>query len=491
MEHHCGVGLAFRDFWARAGLDDPVFTFDETRRWRQPDFELLVNTGWLRETGAARYVVCDACTDAHWEEVVWARSVRSTNGARGYIPCPVEGSVAVDPERLRQWVVDLEHVGESLARALDLAGAVEALDSGRIRSLGRRHLKGRFREFFLVTPGGAASLPRIDRIATAISPVLLFPRGAPPQDDWGNPRAVALDLSLLASFTATGVEVDVDYIEDAVPGERPAIKLDRSIAVPEDSRWEDLVMEVGEVGVTFRLGQFHRSATIEELRFTDERKGSAAGDAGWRLLRLFAQQGGALTLKHDGSRQTESERLKKQIRNLRQRLQTTLPIQGNPIRYERTSDRYECVFSIHVEGAGGVSVPFGTSWPDIRITDTGGGRIEVAVKGKEVFASSRTGADGRKQREAAERATTSARELPLEAIQLAKPNGQANDEGKVLLALLRSGGRIARRADDFAVLRLAKRLREWMEIDADPLRYVEGDGVWVAHFECDRRLPRT
>ncbi len=489
MEHHSGVGQAFRDFWARAGLDEPVFTFDETRRWRQPDFELLVNTGLLRETGLARYLVCDACTEAHWEEVVWARSVRSANGARGYIPCPVEGAVPVDLERLRQWIVDLEQAGASIARALDLAGSVETF--GRVQSLGRRHLKGRFREFFLVMPCGTASVPRIDRIATAISPVLLFPRGAPPQDDWGNPRAVALDLSLLSSFTAAGMQVDVDYIEDALPGERPATKADRSIAVPEDSRWEDLVMEVREADVTLHLGQFHRSATIEELRFSDERKGSAAGDAGWRLLRLFAQQGGTLTLKHDGSRQTESERLKKQIRNLRQRLQTILPIQGNPIRYQRTADRYECIFSIHAEGSGGVSVPFGATWWDIRITDIGGGRIEFAVKGKEVFASSRTTADGRRQREAAERVTTSARELPLEAMGLARPNGQANDEGKVLLDLLRSGGRIIRKADDFTVLRLAKRLREWTEIDADPFRYVEDKGVWIAQFECDRRALRA
>lgn len=489
MEHRGGVGQAFRDFWARAGLDEPVFTFDETRRWGQPDFELLVNTGLLRETGPARYVVCDACTEAHWEEVVWARSVRSANGARGYIPCPVEGAVPVDPERLRQWIVDLEQVGASIVRALDLAGSVEVL--GRVQSLGRRHLKGRFREFFLVMPDQAASLPRIDRIATAISPVLLFPRGAPAQDDWGNPRAVALDLSVLSTFTPAGVHVDVDYIEDALPGERPTVKADRSIAVPEDSRWEDLVMEVGEAGVTFRLDQFHRSATIEELRFSDERKGSAAGDAGWRLLRLFAQQGGTLTLKHDGSRQTESERLKKQIRNLRQRLQTILPIPGNPIRYERSSDRYDCVFSIHAEGSGGISVPFGTTWSDIRITDIGGGRIELAVKAKEVFASSRTGADGRRRREAAERTTTSARELPLEAMGLARPNGQATDEGKVLLAVLHSGGRVVRKADDFAVLRLAKRLRDWTEIDADPFRYVDGDGAWIAHFECDRRTPRV
>jgi hypothetical protein len=494
VEHRGGMSRAIREFWARAGLQEPVFTFDETRCWSQRDFELLERTGLLRETGQARFVVCDACTDHHWEEVVWMPSVRTPSGMRGYIPCPEEGSVPVDPERLRQWAVDLGRLADAIARSMDLSGSVEPLNGGRILALGRRHLKGRFREFFLMAAAhredAAALVQCTDRIANAISPVLMVPHGTPPNREWGNPKTMVFDLSVLAAISEDGLQIDLDYIEDALPGDRPSVKCERSIAVPDSSRWEDLVMEVGEASVVFRLGDFCRESSIEELRFSDERTDRAAGDAGWRVLRLFAQQNGVLTLKDTGSRKVETERLKKQIRNLRQRLQTILPIQGNPIRFQRAFDRYECVFSIRAEGEFGVSVPYGTTWPDVRITDIGGGRIELTVKTREAFAASTDGADGRRQREAAERTVSSVREFPLESMGLARHNGQVTDEGRALLALLQGGGRLNRKADDFAVLRLAERLRRWTDMDAEPLRFLVAEGDWVARFECDSRVRR-
>jgi hypothetical protein len=298
---------------------------------------------------------------------------------------------------------------------------------------------------------------------------------------------VAIVLSMVSSISDGGLQIDLDYIEDALPGDRQPVKHERSIPLPDGSRWEDLVMEVGEAGTTFHLPDIRRRATVEELRFSDERTDRTAGDAGWRLLRLFAQQNGVLTFNR-GAAKVETERLKKQIRNLRQKLQTILPIDGDPIRFQRAFDRYECVFTIRAEGESGISMPYGTTWSDVRITDVGGGRIEVAVKTREAFVASRVDMDGTRQREAAERIASLVREFPREAMGLARHNGQNTDEGKALLTLLHGGGRLNRKADDFAVLRLAERLRKWTEIDDPPLRFA--DGVWVACFDCDSRIKR-
>ena len=86
--------------------------------------------------------------------------------------------------------------------------------------------------------------------------------------------------------------------------------------------------------------------------------------------------------------------------------------------------------------------------------------------------------------EAAERETRLWREYPLDRLGLATSQGLPNPEGIALLTLVRSGGRLDRRADDMAVLRLGRRLREWAGLASDPFRYDESKAVWIASFEC-------
>lgn len=105
---------AWRALLTRTACGEPVFSFDETRRWRQSEFEQFSASGLLRELGQAQFVTCDACDNAHSEEVIWRSSVREPSGMRAYIPCPVEMSVHVPAERLRQWSVDTDEMAGRL-----------------------------------------------------------------------------------------------------------------------------------------------------------------------------------------------------------------------------------------------------------------------------------------------------------------------------------------------------------------------------------------
>ncbi len=108
-------------------------------------------------------------------------------------------------------------------------------------------------------------------------------------------------------------------------------------------------------------------------------------------------------------------------------------------------------------------------------------------KGGETFAGRKNGVEHGREREAAERAVSISREYSLDAMGLARNNGQVTEEGKALLAMIRAGGRLHRGGDDLAVLRLGERLRNWTGIDDDPFQFTATGGIWVARFECEGR----
>ena len=129
----------------------------------------------------------------------------------------------------------------------------------------------------------------------------------------------------------------------------------------------------------------------------------------------------------------------------------------------------------------------GISWRDVRIAELPDGRIQFQFKAKEVFAARRSGVENAREREAAERSVSTAREYSMEAVGLARSNGQVTEEGKALLDMLRAGGRLHRGGDDLAVLRLGRRLRSWTGIEDDPFQFNVAGGIWVARFECEGR----
>ena len=283
--------------------------------------------------------------------------------------------------------------------------------------------------------------------------------------------------------------MDIDFIEDALPQERSAARGKdlRSQPVPQDAEWADLHLAVGETALAMRIDGSSRELSAEDLGFADQRKGQVAGDKVWQILRMFAQEGGALALTEIAPKASERQRLQKQIRILRQRMQTVFPIQGDPIRCDRAQERYECAFQVCRLVESGLTLGHGTYWLDVRIAEFPGGRIQFQIKGKEVFAARRNSGEHGREREAAERAVFTAREYSLDAMGLTRSNGQVTEEGRALLAMLRAGGRLHRPGDDLAVLRLGECLRAWTGMEDDPFQFTPAGGIWVARFECDGR----
>jgi hypothetical protein len=165
-----------------------------------------------------------------------------------------------------------------------------------------------------------------------------------------------------------------------------------------------------------------------------------------------------------------------------------LPVEGEPIIFEKTSGEYRCAFGVFLESDSGFPTPAGAAWPDFRFEEAADGRLRVGVRTREIF-QARTPSRGsdRPSSEAAERETRLWREYPLERLGLTNSQGLPSPEGFALLAFVRGGGKLERRADEMAVLRLGRRLREWTGLAGEPFRYDESKAVWIACFECASR----
>jgi len=480
------MGSALRDVWVRASCGDPLFSYDDVHRWRQDEFERLVLMGVLRETAQARYVLCDACTEGHREEVVWESSVRTPTGMRGYIPCPEERSVPIDPERLRQWAVDAGTLARLIAAVTELSGPVEEKTRG-LWYLGRRHVAGRFREFCLAVRPGADAL---NSARTYSAPVVLAVDGI---GAWKESGIATFFLPDVASLAGDRLVVDLDYIEDALPRDRALEKSQslRSVPLPERVAWSDLVIEVGDTALAVVAGGTRRELSFEESGFADMRQGDLAGDRALQTLRLFASRRGRFAPRKVAAAGDEKTPFKKQVSVLRQRLKGLLPVAGEPIIFEKTSGEYRCAFGVFLESDIGFPTPAGAAWPDFRFEEAADGRLRVGVRTREIF-QARTPSRGTDlpSSEAAERETRLWREYPLDRLGLATSQGLPNPEGLALLAFVRGGGRLDRRADDMAVLRFGRRLREWTGLADEPFRYDVSKAVWIASFECSTNRRR-
>ncbi|MBI4902875.1 MAG: hypothetical protein HY820_04520 [Acidobacteria bacterium] len=474
------MSAALRELWFRAGVEEPVFSSDETRCWAKPEFNQLLSLGLLRETSQAQGVLCD-CMEAHWEEVFWAPDVREPSGTRAYIACPVESVVVhVNPERLRRWAVDPQALASVLAGSLKLSGLIEPLPGGRQWALGRRHMAGRFREFFLAS----IEEGQLDnRIMDSPAPVVLVPYR---YRNGGSTRLPMFSLSSVTTLADGGLILDLAYIEDALPAERSSTKAKavQSFQVPEDARWEELALEIRDATVVMSIRNSWQELSLEECGLTDERQEGSTGDRALQTLRVLARHNGVFTSNEASGH--EGTPFRSQISNLRKRLQAKFPIEGNPILYHGKARCYRCAFQVRLGADAGFATPYGSTWADFQFSEIAGGIILVSVKSKELFRAfgQKNDRAGRPSIEAAERDGLISREYRLVALGLADPTGRAMPEGQALLDFLRQSGKLVRRPDDIAVLRLAKQLQAWTGLDSSPFQYSPTTKRWIANFEC-------
>jgi hypothetical protein len=489
-----------RDAWravlARTACGEPFFSFDETRRWRQTEFEQFSASGLLREGGQAQFVTCDACDDAHREEVIWRSSVREPSGMRAYIPCPVEMALHVPAERLRQWSVDADEMARQIAASMELAGTVENVLVGRLWKLGRRRLAGRFRDtFFAVvtdSDGQAIAETAVAHL-NATHGILLVLGNMARLKGWQIAHFTVLEAPEVVSFDAGRLDVALDYIEDALPRERGAEKSAeiRNVPIPEGSTWEQLTIAVRETSLLVNVCGYEKELSLEEAGFADGRKGDGDSNRPLQVLRLFASRRGRIVLGELPGGETEKTRVRKQVSVLRMRFRSLFAIDGESIILEKAPGQYRCAFGVRLGGDSGYPTPAGASWLDFRIEEAADGRIAVGVKSKVVFRAPQIrGDDARGFSVAAERDERAWREYSMAALGLANDAGHPSPEGQTLLEILRSEGKLQRSPDDMAVLKLGRWLREWTGIEDDPIRYSAGKRAWIAHFECGPRRNR-
>lgn len=472
----------------RAASGERTFCFDEVREWSRADFEHLVKLGILQEGPLAASVVCDACGKMHREDVLWEPSVRDPLGKRAYIRCEDEGPVHVPELRLRQWVVDASMIARSLAAAMALSGTVEEISAGRVWKLGRRRLAGRFRDVFL-SMAGTSEHARIADVAarhlTAKDGILLAGEERLNSD---LDRLTVFDAAEVVELGTDGLTVDLDYIEDALPRDR-AIKEDkiRSLPVPEGITWPEVMLEIGETALRVLARGQSWNVDLEGAGFADTRRKSGEVDQLFQILRLFALRRGKLLLAEVKRRKSNPDGFRRQISNLRKRLGSLIPAEGESILWDPAEEAYTCSFGIRRAGDTHLPVPSDGSWMSYQIIERRDGRLAVGAKTNQIqrAKNARTG-----ETDAAEHQETRWQEYSLVDLGLARDVDRLLPEGQVFIELLRSGGRLVRSGDDLAVLKLGRWLRDRTGLTGDPLQFSEATGSWIAAFDCSSERRR-
>lgn len=464
----------------RLASGDHVVGVEEVRRWGRIEFERAVSLGIFREAEAARWIMCDVCPERHWSEVITV-----AGGRRMFISCPEEGSVNVEPPRLRQWRIDTGRLAEVVAQALDLFGTVQSIDLGRLFHLGRRRLAGRFRDLFLVagdTDNLTADFEKLLRYDGWSSGVVLVPHangygaGAPS-------KLRVIDLCSVSQFAGGMLAIDLDYIADCFGDDAP-VRTDRAqtITVPPDAAWSEvkLVLHDTFMRVTIRGKETERDYSQAGFRDPDQRL---------ELLKLFAAARGTLDSDRISSVLQGDTPLRTRASRLRQLLQDLIEVDGDPIEHKKKANTYSCQFGIRLADHWGHPTPEGATWMDFSFHECPDGRLLVSVSQKQRFrARSRVNEDGPSTGEVAERDAPNGSLYSLEEMRLRTPAGKLMAEGAAFIKLVRSRGRFPRRGDDLTVLNLAKHLRDWTGVEEQPFRFSEGTDSWTALFACSSEI---
>lgn len=460
----------------RLGAGEVTICADEVRRWDQSQWQEVLALGLLRGTELATGVVCDQCGDAHWAEVYWV-----TPGIKACFGCETEGVIDIETDRLRQWRIDADRVAGLVAGSLELSSPIETLLRERLWRIGRRRLGGRYRDIFM---GVGAGLPVAEMSAAIRSSIgagsaLLLTIGTD-----GNPEGIPsgqhlLDLASVSRVEGGRVLMDLDYVEERLAEEATSVRRSsRSIPAPAGAAWGDIAIIVFDEFIRVTLG-----GKAHEVGFADISLDQQSQIV--ELLKLFAAARGTLDAAKLQSIVSGDTPVRSRVLRLRQVLQKLIDVDGNPLTYARRAQTYTCSFQIRLDRDEGFRAPPGASWLDFAFDERADGRILVSVTEKHRFRAHGSHLeDERRVTEVAERDGTITRTHSLEEIGLRDNAARLTEEGAAFIELLRTGKILARRDNEMAVLRLAKRLRNWTAIDGDPLRLVEGSHCWTAVFAC-------
>lgn len=474
----------------RSDALEPRFSGDEVVAWPTGALQHLLHAGLIREVENATSVACDACADAHVEEVVLIKSVRETT-PRAYIPCPENDRVRVLLERLRQWEVDFVGLAAVVARAMDLAGDMEETIPGRVWFMGKTTLAALSREVFLargLSWRDARSVlgrsPRLNAAKTA----LVFAAGrVPPLSAWNGDPPSVVALKTVMALTASGATVDKVHLESLLStGRKKTAPVPmKTFPTPAGTTWPEIriVVSETELGITAR-GKTRRYS-FQDAGFEERRRKNVPNRL-WRLLTLFAAQGGVLPFKAVGVK--DRDNLKQYVSDLRDRIKALIPgIEGDFICYDLKQKSYRTAFRISSEETLQFPTPGGVSWSDVAIAKSGPTGIRISVAATERFAVSSYADeddDTTHQWDGAEREGSVERTYDLRMLKLADDQDRPNRAGQALLAVLAGKGAVTRKAGDKGMLDLCGVLTKLMGLDDSPFEFSRIGEKWVARFDA-------
>lgn len=471
---------AWQLFLSQLSSADLEFNYDEVCGWSAEEFEALSGAGLIGEMAQATHVTCDSCPETHREKVLW-----SADGQRAFIPCRTLGTaVNVDPIRLRRWKIDLVRLATLLVGALGLGREEpQPLAVGRLWRLGRRRIGGRSRDFFFAAVP-EEELPSIaeeaQRALVSSTGLLLLPVRTEVNNGWEPTRLKVAAISDMASWRNREITLDLEFIDDLFTLDSTGGKAVnvRSVPIPDNATWQDLLIEVADAVLRIEVGGHQKELSFDEAGFGER-------DQRLETLKLLAASRGRLgTERVSGALQGKTP-IKNRIHELRQLLQTLFPIDGSPIAYHKSAGLYECKFRVRLAGDSSFPTPSGVSWLDFRFVERRDGRLAVTVSEKKVFRAHEVerGSSWRTE-EVAQREEAVTRIFSFEEVGLRNSRGSLTSEGMLLIELLKGEGKLKRRGDDVAVLKLAEWLRSWTGLDGDPLQYIGRNQLWSACFEC-------
>lgn len=477
--------------WARADASEARITADEVALWPEGHEQILTGGGLISRAENATTVICDACPDAHVEEVTLIKSPEQSD-VRAYIQCPQAGRVRVPLERLKEWKVDYTGIAGAVAHALELAGAVDEIIAGRVWSLGKATVAGRSRECFLargLTWTDARSvISSCARLNAAGSPIVFVAGEVPCDEIWSGDAIPVVALGRIVTWNGSGLSIDRQLLEGIVSTGRRKAPVVPLVSFPAlaGTTWGEVRFIVTDATMRIDAKGKRKVYTLSEAGFEDRRQKNTP-DRLWVLLRTFAEHGGVLPTGVVQGK--DRANLKQDVSDLRQRVSALVPgIDGDPIAYEKTGQCYRTAFKIASDEVPQFPTPAGASWTDVSIRIEGPTTVRVSMPSTERFSTRSYTEDEARggnvpQQEVGERPGTIARAYELRALKLADDANKPNRAGEALLAVVTGNGVVSRKADDKGMLELGGVLTKLTGIDGSPFEFASFEKKWVAVFE--------
>jgi DNA-binding MarR family transcriptional regulator len=219
-----------RSTWLRLDLaEQPLVTYDESRRWSPDTLDRLLAWGLLRKVSVADAVPCDSCDEGHMLTPD-LRDHPLTGELMAIAKCPECGRIEIELARLQQWEIAADGLATQLATSLGMTRQPVEDGSRRIWFLGTVQRDGRFLDIFLARgltrPNATRVIDAAGRFQASRQPVVIVPYWLPPIGFWRRSVAATAALSEIAAAGEVGIDIRWEQVLDAVEDQGPYITED-------------------------------------------------------------------------------------------------------------------------------------------------------------------------------------------------------------------------------------------------------------------------